>query len=497
VSVVAFAAWAGALATVALLTRRLRVASAAIGLLGLAGAVAAAAAIEPGRAVIVGGLEVAASPYLRLFLLLGSIVGVLIVLLAATTTWRRDLPAATLLSLATAAIALAVPEPVVGVLAATAGGLAVLFVLGWTMNPGQRLTVTAREVRATALAGVAAICAIVIVASPVRGVPDPGAIGVALLAMTGAVAVRVGAVPFHQHAARLADVTGAATVPLLLVWGPAAFALVVLTFAGPSVAPLQGSPGLERTLVSSIGALGLVLGVTAAILHEDLDRIVAYSIIADAGVVLLALASLDPAAWGPARTWLLAFVVSKTALAAWALAMHARFGTQRVGSLSGWCGRAPVLAVALVIIAAAAVGWPGLAMFEARGAIFTLSLGRELALVLTLATLGAIGYFGRILVVGLGAPGPAVTAPIARARFRAAADTPEGTAPTIRPATPGGGLAGLLAGLPGPMISRTAAASLLVGLLAVLSVAVAAGGIGAPDPGPTAAWPIAAATPAG
>ena len=46
-----------------------------IGLIGLAGAVVAALAIDPAQTLVIGGSGLATSAYLRLFLILGSLVG--------------------------------------------------------------------------------------------------------------------------------------------------------------------------------------------------------------------------------------------------------------------------------------------------------------------------------------------------------------------------------------------------------------------------------------
>ncbi len=63
--------------------------------------------------------------------------------------------------------------------------------------------------------------------------------------------------------------------------------------------------------------------------------------------MMLGLAVLDPAAWQPTRTWILVFVVVKTAFAAWAVAIRTRFATRRIPELDGWARRSPALAVAL------------------------------------------------------------------------------------------------------------------------------------------------------
>ena len=52
--------------------------------------------------------------------------------------------------------------------------------------------------------------------------------------------------------------------------------------------------------------------------HDDIEHVLGYSILADAGVAVLAFASLEPDAAASARNWLVASATIKTALAAWA-----------------------------------------------------------------------------------------------------------------------------------------------------------------------------------
>ena len=88
---------------------------------------------------------------------------------------------------------------------------------------------------------------------------------------------------------------------------------------------------------SAIAIASIVLAAIAACVQDDLEHILGYSIIGDAGVVMLALAALDPEAWAPARTWILAFVVARSAFAAWAAGdPRTAFWTGRVADLRGW-----------------------------------------------------------------------------------------------------------------------------------------------------------------
>ena len=64
--------------------------------------------------------------------------------------------------------------------------------------------------------------------------------------------------------------------------------------------------------------------------------------------------------------WILAYVVTRSAFAAWAAALRATFGTGRIPELRGWALRAPVLGVAFGVIVVAGIGLPGFAAFDAR-----------------------------------------------------------------------------------------------------------------------------------
>jgi formate hydrogenlyase subunit 3/multisubunit Na+/H+ antiporter MnhD subunit len=104
----------------------------------------------------------------------------------------------------------------------------------------------------------------------------------------------------------------------------------------------------------------------------------------------------------------LLFVVTRSALAAWAVAIHGGFGTRRIPELAGWARRAPLLAVALALIAVAGIGWPGLAVWDARFSIANLALPRPLAALVAVAPVAALVIYGRVLIVGVARPGEAV-----------------------------------------------------------------------------------------
>ncbi len=308
----------------------------------------------------VGGAVVATSDYLRLFLILGSSVGLVLAVVGFATGSRRDAPAVTLGTLGAAALAMSLADPRIAVLAITAGGL--LAVLLTIVPGGDRAaaTIGTLELRALIVAGAMAIAAAAWIGRDLSQlVAQPVVFGLAYLAFALAVAIRFGAIPFHIWAARLTDTVPEAALPIVTAWGPAAFAVVALAWTDQSVAPLLVEMDAERAIVLAVAVATIVLAAFAAWIQDDLEHVVGYSIIGDAGVVLLAIAALDPDAWAPARIWILAYVVTRSAFAAWAASLRATYGTGRIPNLRGWAVRSPVLAIALGLIVLAGIGLPG------------------------------------------------------------------------------------------------------------------------------------------
>lgn len=392
------AAGAGALA---LLVRRDRTASGIVGAIGLATSLVLATGIRADEPVAIGGVALAGSSFARIFLVLGSATGLLLLLVGAAADEPPDVAPATLLALAASALALGSADPFLAVLAATVAGLAAMVTAAPRAADGASTAGAARLVRVLGVGGGAALTAVALTSTPLEDLAvDPAVVGIALLAVGFAVAIRFGAIPFHRWAALVGDGASESAVPLVVAWTPAVLAVVVTSWTHTTVTALAEPLAAERGMILAVALLTLCVGTAAAALQDDLGHVLAYSIVAEAGVALLALGALEPDAWAPLRGWLLAFLVAKSALAAWILAVRVSFGTRRLRDLEGWARRSPGLAAGLVIVAVATVGWPGLAAWEARGRIGELALGQPLAAIVPLASLGALVYLGRIALVG-------------------------------------------------------------------------------------------------
>ena len=379
----------------------------AIGMLALVAALLAALAIEPGDVTELGGGALVTTAYTRLFLVLGALVGIALAIIGTAAGSRRDATAVTLAVLGTSAVALALPDAGMAVLAATAGGVFGALLCIAPLGGRGGAAVGTRAVRATVIAGVLGLAATAWLGRDLADLAaQPTVFGLAYLAMAAAVAIRFGAIPVHAWVARLTDAVPESTLPLMTAWAPAALAIVAIAWADASIAPLLVDVEAARAVIIGVALLTLVLAWVAAWIQEDLEHIVGYSIIGDAAIVLLAVAALDPQAWAPARTWMLAFVVSRSAFAGWAAATRATFFTGRVPDLRGWAIRSPLLGVALLLIIAASIGFPGLAAFDARGSVIGVVLDGPLAAVAWIGVLAPLAYYGRLLLIGVQRPEP-------------------------------------------------------------------------------------------
>ena len=440
--------------------------STAIGLIGLLAAVIAAIAIDPAEAVLMGGGGLATTAYLRLFLVLGSLVGLGLSVAGLAGQTRRDLPAVTLATLGLGALTLGLIDARSAVVAGTAAGLCGALL---TITPGgdrAGATVGIRDLRAVVVAGIAAIAATAWIGRDLSELDaQPVVFGLAYLAVALAVAARLGAIPFHLWAARLTDAVPETALPVVTVLAAAPFAIVGLGWADASIAPLLVDLGMERGVVLAVAVASIVLAALAAFVQDDLEHVVGYSIVGDAGVALLAFVALDSDAWAPARTWILVLVVTRSAFAAWAGGVRAAFGTGRIVELRGWVRRSPLLALAFVSIVVAGLGFPGLAAFEARRSLVSLAMDGPLATLILLGTLAPLAYYGRLLSIGLARP-----------------DGPPDPERDWRPRAERLDLTRLRGWWEATWdVNRAFSGALVAVLLAVLAVATAAGAFGGPE----------------
>src|SRR5450759_4294917 len=406
-SVLPFLAVAIVGAVLATLLRGVRRLGTLAGLGAVVVALAAACFINPDTPLSIGGGALAGSDHLRLVLTLCLAGGLLVLVVARLATWQPSAPGALLGGAAGIGLALGLAGTPPGLLGAAAATIAAsVLALGSPAAPS-RIRALARELRGAATSLVIGLIAAGIMpgAAPAPGaVPaEPAAAALVLLGMALIVAHRFGAIPLHARVSRLADAAPSGALPILAAWLPAAWGLVILGWAPAALGPSSAGLGLERSLVVTLALATLLLGTVAALIQDEVEHVVAYTIVADAGVALLALAGLDAA-----RAWRLVFATTRTAMIGWTIAFRAAFGTGRLRDTTGWLRRGPALGVALAGILLAAVGWPGLLAWDARLAILQSATAGPALLLAYAGSLGTGAAICRLLVVGGGRPSPIV-----------------------------------------------------------------------------------------
>lgn len=376
-----------------------------VALASLGGALAAALLIDPSDSVTLGEVELATTWFGGFFLTALAASSLLLCVVGLVTGWPERLAPAALATLAGIGVAISSTDPTVALAAAAAATAPAALVASRVRSTPLGPTVGIAELRTLALVVSASLLAAVTILNTNWNSDDSTfVLALAFLVVAAAVAVRSGAVPFHVPAALLSRSGEGTGLVLSLVWIPTGFGLVALSWN----ASIFGVPGdwLDRAVVAVqvVAVATLVLGAVGAMLHDEVEEIVVYSIVQDAGFILLALSARSADAAQPARLWLLAFVVAKSALVAWAATVSWAFEASSLGDLRGWLRRSPILGLALIAIVAATLGWPGSPVFEARGTLVRLGLPDSVHFLGTAAILLSLAYYVRLLTVGLLTP---------------------------------------------------------------------------------------------
>jgi hypothetical protein len=402
-----------------------------VGLLGSLGVVALALVMPPEESLRIGGVGLVSTPVVRAMAVAWAAGLAVLALLEVAVGGRLTVVGPSLVGLSVAAVALATRDPASSMAALAAGGVAGVVVpglSGWLdrADSPSRLPTTSRgslAILGSGLLGMLVIAWGTSASGPFGGgflaAVEEGrtALGLGLLGMVAAVAIRCGLIPLHVWAARFMEGVSPLAIPAAFAWGSAVFVLVALDWSQVTLGPTAAGGG-ERFLIVALALTSIVLGGLAAMVHDDIEHVLGYSILQDAGVAVLAFASLEPSVVAAARNWLVASATVKTALAAWAAVVRTTYGGHRLADLGGWARRSPVLGVAFAGILVAAIALPGFSMWDARIRLIEGGIpGAGAVAALLVAAMPAI-YLGRIGFAGIAPVTSAVAAgPSGRPRW--------------------------------------------------------------------------------
>lgn len=227
------------------------------------------------------------------------------------------------------------------------------------------------------------------------------------LLVLGGLAFKAALAPFHQWAP---DVyTGAPTTVttfMSVVVKTAAFAALIrmLTALAPDLAPWL------TTALAVMVALTLLVGNLGALLQRGLKRMLAYSAVAHAGYIGLALLDHSQAGLQATVWYLSAYTFMNVgAFAVLALLTRGDDGGDEIENLAGLGRRRPLLALCMTLFMLSLAGIPPLAGFAGKLMVFQSAIAAGytwLAVLGILTSVIAIVYYFRVVGVMYFAPAP-------------------------------------------------------------------------------------------
>ncbi len=180
-------------------------------------------------------------------------------------------------------------------------------------------------------------------------------------------AIRLPAVPLHTW---LPDAAGQAPTAVSLLLAGVALKTAGYGLLRIDLAQFPASARQLSWLLLLLAVAGVGWGSLAALVQDDIKRLVAYSSVAQMGFVLLAASARTPIALNGAVLQLFAHGLASALLLLLAGSVYERTRTLSLRGLGGLAARAPQLAVVWSIAAVASIGVPGMAGFIAQFEIF-------------------------------------------------------------------------------------------------------------------------------
>jgi len=134
---------------------------------------------------------------------------------------------------------------------------------------------------------------------------------------------------------------------------------------------LRGPMQQAATVAVVLGLISLLYGGFAALADDDPKRVVAYSSLSHLGLIVLAIFSFDPIAYGGAVVYIVAHGLFSAGLFMTIGEVELREDTRLISRLGGLGARNPRLAGGLTSVSLAALGLPGLCGFAGEILILT------------------------------------------------------------------------------------------------------------------------------
>jgi NADH-quinone oxidoreductase subunit N len=222
----------------------------------------------------------------------------------------------------------------------------------------------------------------------------PLAAGAGLALLLIGFAFKVAAVPFHMWAP---DVYDGAPTPVTAYMVTAVKATAFVTMARILVVAFPDAGAMWRPALATLAILTMILGNFVALAQKRLKRMLAYSSVAHAGYLLVALLTGTPLGLAALLVYLLGYAL--TTLAAFGLlAALGRDGERdlTLDDIAGLGEGRPMLAFALSVCMLSLLGFPGTLGFIGKWFILLAAITQgqnALAVVLVLTSVVSAGFY--------------------------------------------------------------------------------------------------------
>lgn len=222
---------------------------------------------------------------------------------------------------------------------------------------------------------------------------SPALLLAAGLVLTG-LGFKIAAVPFHAWAPDVYEGAPMPTTTFLAVASKAAGFVLLVRIFGLGALALESVAEVFRAILLTMGIATVTLGTLAALPQRNLKRLLAYSGIAHAGYMLLALGTLGEAGMGTVIGYLCAYLLATLPILIFLNEVERIYQSSDVRHLDGLGRRDPGVAFGVTLCFLSMAGLPPLLGFCAKLSVLTTlwSAGEVPALIV-----GAI-----MAVIGLG-----------------------------------------------------------------------------------------------
>jgi NADH-quinone oxidoreductase subunit N len=237
---------------------------------------------------------------------------------------------------------------------------------------------------------------------------SPSTVALAMVMILGGFAFKIAVAPFHFWAPDVYEGAPTPVTTFLAVASKAAgfgalLRFLAVLFMSPDVAAAVGAYGLQvGTLIAILAAVTMTLGNLAAVRQESVKRMLAYSSVAHAGYVLVALVAMNGEGLQASMLYLVAYYLMNLGAFGVLIYFHGQTGKETYESLNGLGNAAPLISISAVVFLVSLTGLPPTVGFYGKLAVASAAMAAQdgayawLVLLMLLNSVVSLYYYMRV-----------------------------------------------------------------------------------------------------